>query len=167
MQCCKTVRAAEPSDLDEVFRIEVESFDKPYPRWYLDLLYGLSGGEYFLVSESADGRITGYIVGIPLSDNACHIASIAVVKECRRRKVGTVLLQSLMELCSSNGYSSFVLEVDTCNYSAQSLYISNMFRPIMFMPNYYSWGRHALMMALIGGQPCCFQPSTKGVQSVT
>lgn len=159
MQCCKTVRAAEPSDLDEVFGIEVESFDEPYPRWYFDLLYGLSGGEYFLVSESADGRITGYIVGIPLSGNVCHIASIAVARECRRKKVGTVLLQSLMELCSSNGYSSFVLEVNTYNYPAQSLYISNMFRPMMFVPNYYGQGKHALVMALVGEQPCCLQPS--------
>ncbi|KSW11945.1 hypothetical protein CF15_03905 [Pyrodictium occultum] len=145
----------EPDELDEVYRIEAESFDQPYPRWYLDLLYGLSGGEYFLVSQGSEGRITGYIIGIPLSSGACHIASIAVEKRCRRRGVGTALLQSLVEVCSSRGYSSFVLEVEAGNYPAQSLYARSSFKPVMIVPDYYGEGRHAVVMALLGERPCC------------
>ncbi|HID40582.1 MAG TPA: N-acetyltransferase [Pyrodictium sp.] len=155
MQCCKTVRAAEPQDLNAAFMIEIESFENPYPRWYFDLLYGLSGGKYFLVSTNDRGEITGYIIGIPLSGNVCHIASIAVVKQCRRKGVGTALLHSLLELCSADGYTSFILEVDVYNYVAQRLYASNLFKPVMVVADYYGRGRHALVMILLNEIPCC------------
>ncbi|ABM80744.1 GNAT family N-acetyltransferase [Hyperthermus butylicus] len=146
MNCCVKVRPVERRELGQVYAIERESFDQPYSLWYLELLLSLSGGEYFLVSVANDDSITGYIVAVPIGENVCHIASIAVKKACRRQRVATCLLQSLFELCIEDGRRIFVLEVEHTNMPALRLYRTNCFHPLRVIPNYYGPGRHALVM---------------------
>ncbi len=146
MICGYVIENPSPSELGEVYSIELESFDNPYPLWYLHVLYELSNGKYFLVSRDEDGRIDGYLVAIPRKGGLCHIASIAVSSRCRRRYVGSALLQSIFELCSSDNYKVFLVEVYLYDYGAQKFYIMNSFRPIRIIPHYYGRGKHALVM---------------------
>ncbi|BEP17033.1 hypothetical protein PYJP_03850 [Pyrofollis japonicus] len=151
MHCGILVRNADKDDLDQVYVIELESFNKPYPRWYLDILYSLSGnGDSFLVSFDDNGYVDGYIVAVPLRGGVCHIASIAVRKDCRRRKVGTALLQSLFELCEEKGFQNYLLEVSYMNTIAQLLYVRNSFAYIGFIRDYYGKNDHALVMLRTG-----------------
>ncbi len=130
-----------------MFLIELDSFESPYPRWYLDVLYELSnGGEYFLVSVDEEGRIDGYIVAIRRRGNICHIVSIAIRKDCRRQHVGSALLQSLFELCDARESPLYVLEVDINNIGAQVLYAKHGFGYAGLIKDYYGHGRHALIM---------------------
>ena len=149
INCCVRVRDAAEAELPRIYEIEVESFDNPYTLQYLKLLMGLSGGRYFLVSEDSKGRITGYIVGVPLKDGVCHIASIAVSRDCRGRRVGACLLESLVDVCVADGYDTFILEVEYSNEAALHLYHSAGFKVAGVKPDYYGKGRHALVMLLI------------------
>jgi len=146
-RCGYIVRNADRGDLDQVFLVELESFDSPYPRWYFDILYELSNsGEYFLVSVDERGRIDGYVVAIPRKGGVCHIVSIAVRRDCRRHYVGSILLQSLFELCDETRPRLYILEVDIRNMGAQALYSKHGFGYAGLIPNYYGDGRHALIM---------------------
>jgi len=148
--CGVTVRSAEQRDLDEVYLIEIDSFDAPYPRWYFDILYALSNyGETFLVSLDKHNRLDGYIVALERRGGICHIVSVVVRRDCRRQHVGSVLLQSLFEVCESKKPNMYLLEVDMDNIAAQVLYGRHGFGYSGVIPNYYGVGRHALIMARI------------------
>jgi FkbH-like protein len=96
-----------------------------------------------------DNGITGYIIAVPLKNATCHIASLAVKPECRRKKVASSLLSSIIEVCSSEGYKNFILEVSTANKPAIRLYLKHGFRVIGILPNCYSKSRHAYLMLYI------------------
>jgi ribosomal-protein-alanine N-acetyltransferase len=149
INCCVKVRSVKDDELNCVYEIELESFDNPYPAYYFRVLMSLSSGRFFLVSEDSQGRITGYIAAVPLANRVCHIASIAVSRECRGKKVGACLLESLVEVCSGEGYDAFVLEVEYSNEPAISLYRSAGFKVVGVKPNYYGAGRHAIVMLLV------------------
>lgn len=139
-----TIREAVRRDLDAVIAIEYESFNKPYPPWYLEVLLQMAG-RYFLVAEH--GReIVGYAVAVPLKSGACHLVSIAVAPQARRRGIGTAMLRELEKRCRSDGYRAIVLEVEYTNLAAQRLYIRNGYRYAEVVPDYYGAGRHALHM---------------------
>jgi len=121
----------------------MRSFKNPYPYWYLEVLLALSD-KYFLIAE--DKTILGYIIGIPLQNHVCHIASIAVDPTVRRRKIGSMLIQSLLYVCNSEGYDVFTLEVEYRNYAAQLFYVKNGFSPFFLLPDHYGLGKHAMVM---------------------
>ncbi len=146
MICGYIIETPSLSELEEVYSIELESFDNPYPLWYLRILYELSNGKYFLVSRNENGRIDGYLAAIPRKDGLCHIASIAVSPKCRRQYVGSALLQSIFEICSSDNYKVFLVEVYLYDYNAQKFYIMNSFKPVKIIPHYYGRDKHALVM---------------------
>lgn len=141
------VRAARGEDLPAVTAIELESFDQPYPPWYLRVLAALAGG-LFLVAEEDDGVVVGYAVAVPLRGGGCHLASIAVARKCRRRGIGAALLESIIHVCEEDGRRYIVLEVEHRNYAAQRLYTVAGFIPVAVIPGYYGAGRHALKMIL-------------------
>ncbi len=132
-----------------MYSIELESFENPYTLRYMRLLWSLSGGELFLVSEADDGSLAGYIAAVPLAGGTCHIASLAVKRVCRRRYVASCLLSSLFEICSSKGYDSYVLEVSYTNKPALRLYTRHGFKVVGVKPDYYGPGNHALVMVRI------------------
>jgi len=140
-------------DLPAVYAIEAESFENPYPPWYLTILLHLAG-KLFLAARNNRGEVVGYIVGLPLQGGVCHVASIAVAQRCRRRGIGGILLESLAELCTAEGRRILVLEADIANHAALLFYASHGFAPIGFAPDYYGPGRHAVKLARIE-RSCC------------
>ena len=138
------IREARQGDLDAVAAIEYASFSKPYPPWYLALLLQMAG-RYFLVAEQG-GEVLGYAVAVPLKTSACHLVSIAVAPQARKRGIGTRLLQVLEKRCVDAGYEAIVLEVEYTNLAAQRLYTRNGYRYAEVLPDYYGPGRHALHM---------------------
>lgn len=138
------VRTARKDDLVYVYNIEVASFDNPYPYPYLEILFNLAP-EYFLVAECREG-IVGYVSALVRTDGRCHIVSIAVDPSHREKKIGSILLQSIMHICSCNGYRRYILEVEYTNTPAKRLYESNGFKTIGSIADYYGPGRHADVM---------------------
>jgi len=143
------VRAVTEEDLEEIYRIETEGFDNPYPLQYLALLASLT--DYYLVAECA-GKVVGFIIAVKVDLDICHVLSIAVEKSYRRRGVGSILLQSVLHLCCEDGARAAMLEVAHTNYAAQSFYTVNDFHYTTVLPHYYGSGRHAIIMA--STRPC-------------
>lgn len=144
MASCPLVTTAGPEHLDEVYAIEVASFDRPYPRWYIKVLRELAG-DLFLVALCG-GRVAGYAVALPRRWRSCHLASIAVAPGYRRRRLGAALLASVEQLCWERGMRSVVLEVEATNAPALALYRAFGYLEAGLVPDYYGPGRHALLM---------------------
>ena len=139
-----TIRECKERDLDAVYRIEHESFPDPFPPWYIRLLYGLSG-KYFYVALMGK-EITGYAAFIPLSNNTCHLASIAVTPKHRRKGIASCLLVFGEHACQANGYSQVYLEVEYTNVPAILLYKKHGYAAKTVILNYYGENRHAIVM---------------------
>jgi len=140
------VKPVSHSELSHVYKIAARSFKEPTTPHYFRVIHALSGS-YFLVALRKESQaVVGYVVGVK-TKGMCHIASIAVEPAARRHRVGSMLLQSLTYLCSSEGVSEFFLEVNYKNYAAQLFYLKNGFSPLFMIKDYYGEGRHAIVMA--------------------
>jgi ribosomal-protein-alanine N-acetyltransferase len=107
-------------------------------------LRGHPGG--FFVAEVPSGTIVGYCVASEDGDSA-HLISIGVLREYRRRRVGTALIQALLENVSPK-VRELRLEVKQGNAEAIKLYKDLGFRQVNLIENYYEDGSPALKMRL-------------------
>ncbi len=147
----KRVVRVDPSKLREVYEIECECFDQPYPLSYIKTLMILAN-ELFIVALNDDGRVVGYAVAVRREHNVCHLASIAVKKACWGKGIGRKLLNEIIHRCRNSGCNSIVLEVEYTNTRAQRLYRSLGFKPLTVIVDYYGPKRHAIVLVktLIG-----------------
>ncbi|ARM75766.1 ribosomal protein S18-alanine N-acetyltransferase [Acidianus manzaensis] len=135
---------ASEEDLPQIYNIEVESFDNPYPYSLLKAYLYLANGFYLVAKE--DGKILGYIIGIIQFKTRGHIVSIAVKKEYRNQGIGNMLINKLEERFLSASCFYSYLEVMVTNYSAIFFYHSNNYLIMFTRKNYYGRGKHAYVM---------------------
>lgn len=135
---------ATEKDLEQIYEIELESFDNPYPYSLLKAYLYIASGLY-LVAREGD-KVLGYIIGVIQFKNRGHIVSIAVKKEYRNRGIGNMLIRELERrfLLAHCVYS--YLEVMTSNISAITFYYSNKYFIVFVKKNYYGKGKHAFVM---------------------
>lgn len=134
--------------MDAICLIEDDAFPSPErfpPSLFKSLLQEHANS--FLVAEEASGKHVGYCVSALEGSNA-HLISIAVLREHRRRGVGSTLLQNLMARLEHRGVDELWLEVNTGNEGAITLYEKIGFARMMILENYYSDGSPALRMRL-------------------
>lgn len=111
-----------------------------------------------LVARVNDGaqdfdQIAGYIVAREMAGEL-HINNVAVRDRHRRRRIGTELLQRVLEQGRKMGAKAAFLEVRRGNVSAQSLYKNCGFSAIAVRTNYYSEPREdAVVMSLTLDEP--------------
>ena len=137
------IRLARQSDLDIISCIEDDSFSEPYPTSLLARLlhdHPLS----FLVAEVQPGTVVGYSVASEESD-ILHLISIGVLREYRRRGVGTALILALISNARSD-VRGVRLEVKQGNTDAIRLYEDLGFRKVDLIQNYYEDGSPAVKM---------------------
>jgi [ribosomal protein S18]-alanine N-acetyltransferase len=92
--------------------------------------------------------IVGYIVA-RLGAGEVHINNVAVREAFRRRGVGSILLNQIVEQARKSGGAMAFLEVRAGNIAAQALYRKCGFRPVGRRHNYYSSPvEDALVMSL-------------------
>jgi len=139
------VRRATRNDLGSIRQIEDTSFPDPYPEALMVRLLR-EHPKGFLVAENDSGKIVGYCV-CSASGRLAHVISIGVLREYRRRKVATSLIQALLVQLGSR-IRELWLEVNTANQEAVKFYEGFGFRSIMIIENYYSDGSPALRMRL-------------------
>jgi len=139
------VRRATTHDLESICQIEDGSFSDPYPRALMvRLLRDHPTG--FFVAEIGSGQVVGYCV-CSKEDKLAHLISIGVLREYRRRKVATSLIEALLVQLGSR-IRELWLEVNTANQEAVKFYEGLGFRSVMIIENYYSDGSPALRMRL-------------------
>ena len=136
------IRRCRESDLEDILRIERESFSDPYDRETFSqlLLYEPEG---FLVAEG-DGGILGYV-----ASSAHHgvIFSLAVSAGNRRRGLGRALMEEVIRYLRTET-GQVTLQVRVGNSEAIHLYRRLSFREEGRVRRYYPDGEDALVMTL-------------------
>lgn len=130
-------------DLDEVMRIEEESFSFPWKREYF--LYDLSrAGASCLVAKN--DNLLGYIIAWEI-DEELHIANIAVASQHRRKGIGSKLLAEIIRRSKDSPVKKIFLEVRVSNTIAQAFYKKFGFKYLYTRKNYYHDGEDAMVFS--------------------
>ena len=136
-----------PGDIDELAAAEKICFPgDPWSREsFLEALG--SGSCYILCAKDMQlTKIVAYSVIFCIADQA-DLANIAVLPDCRGRKLGRRLLEKTLEKAYEMGVSEVFLEVRESNAAARGLYLSSGFAEIGVRRNYYSAPReNAVLM---------------------
>ncbi|QZA88721.1 ribosomal protein S18-alanine N-acetyltransferase [Salinarchaeum sp. IM2453] len=143
-----TIRDVTRADLPQIERIEQQAFPNPWPRTsferYLD-------ADSFLVAESEDGTVCGYVLAdatIANNINIGHIKNIAVAVQYRGNGIGTRLLQHAIATLAITGVTIVMLEVRKTNHNARKLYERVGFSAVEVRSNYYQDGSDAIVMSM-------------------
>jgi len=136
-------------DLDEVLRIERDSFPKPWTRdqFESELKNPVSTAYALKVSEGGKEKLGAYIVFWVVHGEA-HVLDIAVNAGLRRMGLATMLLDAALEHMRRNMVYEVFLEVRRSNRAAISLYRKFGFRESFIRKNYYG-DEDAIVMTLV------------------
>jgi len=122
--------------LDEVIKIEDESFSIPWTRKaFIDELLENKRAVYFVAL--INGRVAGY-GGMWHVINEGHITNIAVAQGFRRQGVGDAIVKEIERYARELEMIGLTLEVRIGNLAAQKLYFRNGFKAEGIRKNYYS-----------------------------
>lgn len=137
------IRDFQITDLDDVMRIQFQSFDDPYPVGIIIDLFNKGAG--FLVAQV--GRsVVGYII-FWIRDGLGHIISIAVDERFRQMNIGSLLLNNALKLIHRNNISTVKLEVRKSNIAARKFYLKKGFKQVQYFEKYYSDGEDGIIMS--------------------
>jgi len=139
------VLKVESNLLPRVFEIERLCFSSPFPESYLRSL-AESGSDSFLVAIE-ENRVVGYVSALVHGKDA-HIASIAVLKDYRRRGVGRGLMSELIKSLKLRHIRTVSLEVRESNTSAIRFYEGLGFERMGVMRSYYEDGEDAVAFSM-------------------
>ena len=134
------------TDLDEMYRIEIECFAGD-AFTYSQLEYCLRSPRFVKLIASINGEVAGFIIGL-LEDSEeriiGHVYTIDVKHKFRRMGIGSALLEALERIFISRGAESCRLEVRLDNTAAKRLYLKHGYRPKRIFRDYYGSGLDAL-----------------------
>jgi ribosomal-protein-alanine N-acetyltransferase len=143
------VIAARADHLDEIARIEQESFLVPWKREFFETELS-EPYRYSRVLASQDGSIPvvgGYLFAVSLYEEF-HINKIATDPRIRNRGLGRMLLEDALSRARSVRATAVTLEVRISNIPARGFYASYGFREAYRRKSYYQDGEDAFAMIL-------------------
>ena len=121
--------------LDEAARLETLCFSRPWSRQALaEELENPTA--FFLAAEDDTGELLGY-AGMHVVCGEGYIDNVAVFPQARRRGVGRLLVQSLVQWLREHEGVFLTLEVRPSNEPAISLYGSLGFEEVGRRPRFY------------------------------
>ncbi|WP_026894475.1 ribosomal protein S18-alanine N-acetyltransferase [Clostridiisalibacter paucivorans] len=130
------VRNMTLADIDQVLEIEKECFSIPWSKESFITEVEKNILAEYIVVEIAN-KVVGY-GGIWLIMDEGHITNIGVSKSHRGYRVGSIILEKIIDICKEKGIPRITLEVREHNYVAQGLYEKYDFKVFGIRPNYYS-----------------------------
>ncbi len=113
------IREMQFDDLDQVMEIENACFSVPWTETGF-FTFLIRNDTLFLVAEE-DEKIYGYC-GIVMVPDEGDITNIAVEKSMRKRGIGKMLMEALIEESAKRGVNKIYLEVRASNEPAIRLY---------------------------------------------
>jgi ribosomal-protein-alanine N-acetyltransferase len=141
------VRPMCEDDLDDVLAIEEATYQFPWTRGiFRDCLHV----GYCCWVYVENGTIKAYAV-MSIGAGEAHLLTIVVHPQCRGQGLGKMLVSHVLNMASSHGAETVLLEVRPSNNAAIQLYQQLGFNEVGIRPNYYPApnGREdALIMAL-------------------
>ena len=130
-------------DLDSISDILTCEFDD---FWNYNLFKSeLENKNSMYIVAKLNNQIVGF-AGIWLSVDDIHITNIVVKKNCRNQKIGSLMLNNLIELCENRTKKSITLEVNSNNIPAQKLYQKFGFKNVGIRKKYYNNTEDAIIM---------------------
>lgn len=131
-----TYRAMVEKDIDQIVKIENESFTTPWSRESFENELKKNQFALYTVLEDED-EVFGYC-GVWIIVDEAHITNIALLPKYRGKKLGEALLRKVMESAREKGAKTMTLEVRVTNDIAQSLYRKLGFQNGGIRKNYYT-----------------------------
>lgn len=126
------------ADLDEIVRLEKESFTDPWPKKGFEIQLK-DGSSILLVARtngSEAGEIVGYLCAYLIFEEL-QLASVAVKAAFQRRGIGRRLILEMIRQGQEGGAKEIWLDVRESNASARRLYDGFGFREVYRRKNYY------------------------------
>ena len=127
------IRPLESDDLDDLARIESNSYPYPWTRGILADCIRL-GCPAFGVDMR--GELAGYVI-ISWGAGEAHLLNLCIEAGWRRYGLGSLLLEHAIRLAATNGCDAMFLEVRPSNAAAARLYERRGFIEVGRRPNYY------------------------------
>jgi len=143
------LRPAGPFDLDEVVRIESESFLVPWRREFFASEL-VEAHRYIRVLARDDGgapRVGGYLFAVSLYEEF-HVNKIATDLRLRKQGYGRILIEDALARARAMASTAVTLEVRVSNAAARQFYKSYGFREAYKRRAYYQDGEDALVLVL-------------------
>ena len=132
--------------IDDIVKIESESFGDPWSRKMFKDLLGLSYAVNFVAIENS--KVAGYLIVYDIKTEI-QIMNIAVKKSERHRKIATKLFDAIFDYAKAKNIREFTLEVRPSNTGAINLYKKLGFIIDGVRKNYYKNPQEdALLMSL-------------------
>ena len=139
------VRPLDESDLDEVMKIEAESFVEPWSRSLFTEEIVQPSRCYLVALE---GRTVCGYGGIMLVGEDAHLVTLAVSPGRRELGVASRLMIDLVETAREHGVRHLTLEVRESNEAALELYRKFGFEPAGLRKAYYTTEDAVVMWAI-------------------
>ncbi len=137
-------------DLDEIYNLERKSFKKD--SFSKDLILNLIlKNEYFfkLINDELSNDIIGFIIVIQDRDDSVNMINLLIRNGERKRGYGSFLLKyTLKKVIALDKIKTIVLNVNSKNKAAISLYQKFNFRIVQRIENYYRDKQSAYLMIL-------------------
>lgn len=131
------------SDLDSISNILTYEFDD---FWNYNVFKSeLENENSKYVIAKLNNEIIGF-GGIWFSVDDIHITNIVVKKIYRNQKIGSLILNTLIDMCKNKVQKSITLEVNSSNIPAQKLYQKFGFKTAGIRKKYYNNTEDAIIM---------------------
>lgn len=132
------------SDIPFVYREEERIFGNSLGEktLYNEIIYNKMSRYFIALREN---KRIGYI-GAWLTEPNAEILNLFVLEKYRGQKVGSLLLQVVLDVCKEANIDNITLEVRPSNVAAVALYKSFGFHEATRRKQYYSDGEDALLM---------------------
>ena len=142
------IKTVSPEHIDEIAKIEDDSFITPWPKRILADYIKKPGFFCNIAISRSDENVAGYSISTLIYDEI-HVFKIAVSRCHRRKGVAIELLSDTFNFYEKMGALSVILEVRTTNTPAIALYKKLGFEIVRTRKNYYSRdGGDAFVMGL-------------------
>jgi ribosomal-protein-alanine N-acetyltransferase len=140
------LRAYRSDDLETLYKIDQACFAPgiSYPREELRRFISQRGSRTWVAEES--GEIAGFLIAERQAQKAAHIVTIDVVNGWRRRRVGSLLMDTAEHWAREQELLLVYLEMSENNTAAQAFYQARGYRKVDRVANYYSDGTSAWVM---------------------
>jgi [ribosomal protein S18]-alanine N-acetyltransferase len=145
-------RLRDASDLDGVLAVEHASFNNPTTREWYESELDRPDVCYVFVIRTVDAPVAGFCAFWKVVDQI-HINNLAIHPDFRNRRLGTVLLERVLEVAARLGAPHATLEVRRSNDAARRLYERAGFALAGVRTSYYTNPiEDALILSRSGGR---------------
>lgn len=139
-----TIRQATEKDAEAIFEIENLCFPDPWSLESIKYELEMNPAAFYVVAEIDEVQTGPVIVGYAglwwIQDEG-HITNVAVRPGYRNRRIGSQIIETLLEFTQGEGIRNYTLEVRRSNESARALYEKFGFRIEGVRKNYYRHGK--------------------------